>query len=125
MYRGEMDKVERRVNLKAFRDGKVDLLVSTDLAARGIDVEHVSRVINHHLPQELDNYLHRVGRTARAGRPGLVINFVTERDRPLLAQLEAMQGKAPRREHGARTGAGRTDRARIHDSSRGRSTSGS
>lgn len=97
VYRGEMDKVERRVNLKAFRDGKVDLLVSTDLASRGIDVEHVSRVVNYHLPKDLENYLHRVGRTARAGRPGLVINFVTARDRPLLDKLEETQGAAPRR----------------------------
>jgi ATP-dependent RNA helicase RhlE len=84
IYRGEMDKVERRANLKAFRDGTVDLLVSTDLAARGLDVEHVGRVINYHLPEQLDAYLHRVGRTARAGRPGVVINLVTERDRALM-----------------------------------------
>jgi ATP-dependent RNA helicase RhlE len=84
IYRGEMDKIERRANLKAFRDGTVDLLVSTDLAARGLDVEHVGRVINYHLPEQLDAYLHRVGRTARAGRPGVVINLVTERDRALM-----------------------------------------
>ncbi len=88
VYRGEMDKVARRANLKAFRDGTVDLLVSTDLAARGLDVPHVGRVINYHLPQELNHYLHRVGRTARAGRPGVVINLVTERDRALMRQLE-------------------------------------
>jgi ATP-dependent RNA helicase RhlE len=88
VYRGEMDKVERRANLKAFRDGTVDLLVSTDLAARGLDVEHVGRVINYHLPEQLDAYLHRVGRTARAGRPGVVINLVTERDAALMNELE-------------------------------------
>lgn len=91
VYRGEMDKVERRANLKAFREGKVDLLVSTDLAARGLDVEHVGRVINYHLPQELDAYLHRVGRTARAGRPGVVFNLVTERDRGLMTALERVE----------------------------------
>lgn len=88
VYRGEMDKLERRRNLKAFREGRVELLVSTDLASRGLDVAHVGRVINYHLPKDVDNYLHRVGRTARAGRPGLVINFVTERDRPLMLKLE-------------------------------------
>jgi ATP-dependent RNA helicase RhlE len=92
VYRGEMDKVERRANLKAFRDGGIDVLISTDLASRGLDVEHVVRVINYHLPAELDNYLHRVGRTARAGRKGLVINLVTERDAPLMAKLTSIRG---------------------------------
>ena len=91
IYRGEMDKVERRANLKAFRDGTIDLLISTDLASRGLDVEHVGRVINYHLPQQMENYIHRVGRTARAGRAGLVINFVTERDEALMTQLETIQ----------------------------------
>lgn len=91
IYRGEMDKQDRRKNLKAFREGKVQFLVSTDLASRGLDVDHVGRVVNYHLPQQLENYLHRVGRTARAGRAGLVINFVTERDLPLLRQLDKME----------------------------------
>ena len=89
VYRGEMDRLERRKNLRAFRDGEIDLLVATDLGARGIDVPHVGRVINYHLPQERDAYLHRVGRTARAGRKGVVINFVTERDLALLRALDA------------------------------------
>ena len=83
-----MDKNERRANLKRFRDGKVDYLISTDLAARGLDLEHVGRVINFHLPQQIENYLHRAGRTARAGRAGVVINLVTERDSRLIATLE-------------------------------------
>ncbi len=87
IYRGEMDKNERRTNLKHFRDGKIDLLVSTDLAGRGLDLDLVGRVINYHLPKQLENYLHRVGRTARAGRSGLVVNLVTERDQQLMAQL--------------------------------------
>lgn len=91
IYRGEMDKLERRANLRAFRDGKVAYLISTDLAARGLDVEHVGRVINYHLPQDLENYLHRAGRTARAGRPGTVINLVTERDAGLIKQLDSVQ----------------------------------
>jgi ATP-dependent RNA helicase RhlE len=91
IYRGEMDKVERRANLKTFRDGKINLLISTDLASRGLDVEHVGRVINYHMPQHMENYLHRVGRTARAGRQGLVINFVTERDQPMVDQLDSVR----------------------------------
>lgn len=87
-YRGEMDKAERRQNLKSFREGKVSLLVCTDLAARGLDLDYVGRVINYHLPEEISNYLHRVGRTARAGKQGLVVNLVTERDLALIAKLE-------------------------------------
>lgn len=87
VYRGEMEKGERRKNLKAFRDGTVRLLVTTDLGSRGLDVENVGRVINVHLPREIENYLHRAGRTARAGRPGVVVNLVTERDRPLIDRL--------------------------------------
>jgi superfamily II DNA/RNA helicase len=96
IYRGEMDKVERRSNLKAFRDGKVKLLVATDLASRGLDVEHVGRVINYHMPQQMENYIHRVGRTARAGRQGLVVNFVTQRDQPLVEQLKNLSPQSKR-----------------------------
>ncbi len=88
VYRGEMDKNERRQNLKNFANGTVKLLVATDLAGRGLDLPNVDRVINFHLPKQMDNYLHRAGRTARAGRKGTVINLVTERDEPLIAKLE-------------------------------------
>lgn len=91
IYRGEMDKVVRRKNLQAFREGKIDLLISTDLASRGLDVEHVGRVINYHMPQQMENYIHRVGRTARAGRSGVVINFVTERDEAFVKQLSQVK----------------------------------
>lgn len=88
VYRGEMDKNERRQNLKNFSSGKIKFLVATDLAGRGLDLPNVDRVINFHLPKQMDNYLHRAGRTARAGRKGTVINLVTERDEPLIAKLE-------------------------------------
>lgn len=88
IYRGEMEKNDRRANLKKFREGTIDLLISTDLAARGLDLEHVGRVINYHLPQQMENYLHRVGRTARAGKSGLVINLVTERDARLMSKID-------------------------------------
>jgi ATP-dependent RNA helicase RhlE len=96
-YRGQMEKVERRANLKTFRDGKIDLLVSTDLASRGLDLEHVGRVINYHMPQQMENYIHRVGRTARAGREGLVINFITERDAEIVQQMEHVKAEPRRR----------------------------
>ncbi len=105
VHRGEMDPVERRRNLRAFREGRPGLLLSTDMGARGLDIEHVGRVINVHLPRELDAYLHRVGRTARAGREGLVVNLVTPRDAPLLAQLGdgSVAPQAPKGRWGSRS----------------------
>lgn len=90
IYRGDMDKKERRSNLQSFREGDIDILICTDLAARGLDVECVDRVINYHLPREMKNYLHRAGRTARAGRKGTVYNFVTDRDRNLIDRLKSV-----------------------------------
>lgn len=92
-YVGEMDRAERRRNLARFREGEVALLLTTDLGGRGLDIERVDRVINVHLPKDVDNYLHRVGRTARAGRKGTVVNLVTQRDNPLLAKLKKRQYK--------------------------------
>jgi superfamily II DNA/RNA helicase len=86
--RSDMDPVARRRHLRAFRAGELPFLVSTDVAGRGLDVDHVGRVINVHLPREMDNYVHRAGRTARAGRDGLLINLVTPRDAPLLEALD-------------------------------------
>ena len=88
-----MDQLERKKNLKLFREGKIGFLISTDLASRGLDVAHVGRVINYHLPQQVENYLHRAGRTARAGRKGLVVDFVTERDAKLVSQLDRLRAK--------------------------------
>lgn len=98
VHRGDMDQTERRRNLMAFRSGELSLLVATDMAARGLDIEHVGRVINVHLPQTMEAYLHRVGRTARAGREGLVVNLVTPRDAPFLALLDD-GSKAPEVQH--------------------------
>ena len=87
IFRGGMDRQERKDSLKRFCDKQVGILISTDLASRGLDFKEVACVINYHLPQEMENYLHRVGRTARAGRSGLVVNFVTERDKDLMDRL--------------------------------------
>jgi len=90
LYRGEMERVARRRNLRAFRNGEVHLLLTTDLGGRGLDIDGVDRVVNVHLPREVDNYLHRAGRTARAGRDGVVVNLVTDRDQPLLDKVAAL-----------------------------------
>ena len=88
IYRGQMERFERKANLKLFRSGGVSVLLTTDLGGRGLDIERVERVINIYLPRDIDNYLHRAGRTARAGREGLVVNLVTQRDQPLMAKLK-------------------------------------
>ena len=91
MYRGEMDRIDRRRNLAAFRAGEVHVLVTTDLGGRGLDIERVDRVINVFLPREPRNYLHRAGRTARAGRTGTVVNLVDARDEALMKTLSALK----------------------------------
>lgn len=74
---GTLDKYERNKVMNQFRSGSSRVLITTDLMARGIDVQHVSIVINYDLPNNLENYLHRIGRSGRFGRKGLAINFVT------------------------------------------------
>ena len=93
IYSGQMERFERKANLKSFRNGEVSVLLTTDLGGRGLDIERVERVINIYLPRDIDNYLHRAGRTARAGREGLVINLVTQRDHPLMAKLKKRENR--------------------------------
>jgi len=73
----DLDQKERDLIMREFRSGSSRILISTDLLARGIDVQQVSLVINFDLPQSLENYLHRIGRSGRFGRKGVAINFVT------------------------------------------------
>jgi superfamily II DNA/RNA helicase len=79
---GDLGQGAREQALRAFRNGKVDILVATDVAARGIDVEGVTHVINYECPDDEKTYLHRVGRTARAGASGVAITFVDWEDVP-------------------------------------------
>merc|ERR1711869_145161 len=74
---GDMDQKERELIMKEFRSGSSRVLISTDLLARGIDVQQVSLVINYDLPRDLASYLHRIGRSGRFGRKGAAISFVT------------------------------------------------
>eukprot|EP01104_Vermistella_antarctica_P018831 TRINITY_DN7135_c0_g1_i1.p1 TRINITY_DN7135_c0_g1~~TRINITY_DN7135_c0_g1_i1.p1 ORF type:complete len:413 (+),score=133.99 TRINITY_DN7135_c0_g1_i1:33-1241(+) len=84
----EIDQKERDVILSEFRTGSSRVLITTDLLARGIDVHQVSLVINYDLPRNLENYIHRIGRSGRFGRKGVAINFVTEEDVRCLRELE-------------------------------------
>jgi len=84
----ELDQKERDLVMREFRSGSSRVLISTDLLARGIDVQQVSLVINYDLPQNMENYLHRIGRSGRFGRKGVAINFVTNNDVRLMKDIE-------------------------------------
>ncbi|WP_375194612.1 DEAD/DEAH box helicase [Sphingobium sp.] len=85
---GNKSQAQRTTALQAFRHGHVKLLVATDIAARGIDVSGVSHVINFELPNVPEQYVHRIGRTARAGAEGIAISFVADDERPYLKAIE-------------------------------------
>merc|ERR1712241_743532 len=85
---GDMDQKEREVIMREFRSGSSRVLITTDLLARGIDVQQVSLVINYDLPNNRENYIHRIGRGGRFGRKGVAINFVTEEDKRNLHDIE-------------------------------------
>ena len=85
---GNMNQSERNTVLKEFRDGKSRVLISTDLLSRGIDIQQISIVINYDVPKNVDNYIHRIGRSGRYGRKGVAINFVTHNDIEQLRSIE-------------------------------------
>jgi len=84
----DLDQRERDLIMREFRSGSSRVLISTDLLARGIDVQQVSLVINYDLPQNMENYLHRIGRSGRFGRKGVAINFVTNQDVRMMKDIE-------------------------------------
>jgi len=85
---GDMDQKERDVIMREFRSGSSRVLITTDLLARGIDVQQVSLVINFDLPTNRENYIHRIGRGGRFGRKGVAINFITDEDKRPLQDIE-------------------------------------
>ncbi|MCW1250136.1 DEAD/DEAH box helicase [Acaricomes phytoseiuli] len=85
---GDIPQQQRERTVEALRSGEIDLLVATDVAARGLDVERISLVINYDIPHDTESYVHRIGRTGRAGRSGEAILFMTPRERYLLRAIE-------------------------------------
>ncbi|MDB4866067.1 MAG: hypothetical protein JWR03_400 [Cohnella sp.] len=85
---GDLSQSKREQVMNRFREAKLQLLVATDVAARGLDVEGVTHVFNYDIPQDVDSYIHRIGRTGRAGGSGLAVTFVVPRDQPELAAIE-------------------------------------
>ena len=85
---GAMDQTERNQIMRDFRDGRSRILITTDLLSRGIDVQQVSLVVNYDLPAQKESYIHRIGRSARFGRKGIAINFVTDDDAEMLREIQ-------------------------------------
>jgi ATP-dependent RNA helicase DeaD len=85
---GDLAQVQRERTIDQLKNGKIDILVATDVAARGLDVERITHVINYDVPSDPESYTHRIGRTGRAGRSGDAILFVTPRERGMLKAIE-------------------------------------
>jgi ATP-dependent RNA helicase DeaD len=85
---GDVAQVQRERTVNQLKSGKLDILVATDVAARGLDVDRISHVVNFDIPIDTESYVHRIGRTGRAGRSGAAISFVTPRERRLLTAIE-------------------------------------
>ncbi len=85
---GEISQGQRERSLKRFKSRKVNILVATDVAARGIDVQNLTHVVNFAIPQDADSYIHRIGRTGRAGKTGIAITLVTKSERKRLVQIQ-------------------------------------
>ncbi|MEM6393138.1 MAG: DEAD/DEAH box helicase [Planctomycetota bacterium] len=89
---GDLHQTKRNRVMKAMRGGDVDVLIASDLAARGLDVDHITHVINYDLPEDPEVYIHRIGRTARAGRRGVAWTFVTPDQGQMLTEVEKLAG---------------------------------
>lgn len=100
---GDMSQAAREQTMKAFRDRRVSIMVCTDVASRGLDVKDITHVVNYSIPRELDNYVHRIGRTARSGKNGVAMSLVTPSHANLITRIERMtsskmkEGKIPTR----------------------------
>ena len=91
---GDIAQAQREKTVDALKQGRLDILVATDVAARGLDVERISHVLNYDIPYDVEAYVHRIGRTGRAGRAGDAILFASNRERRLLHAIEKSTGKS-------------------------------
>ena len=89
---GDMAQAKREKVMNDFRTGKTDLLIATDVAARGIDIDDINYVINYDMPEQIDTYIHRIGRTGRAGNRGTAVSFVTSEEEFLIREFELRTG---------------------------------
>jgi len=89
---GDMKQPERESVIRRLRGGKIDIVVATDVAARGLDVEQITHVVNYDIPNDVEAYVHRIGRTGRAGRSGVATLFITPRERRMMREIERFTG---------------------------------
>ena len=124
---GDIDQASRIAELEKFRDGKVNILVASDVAARGLDIKGVSHVFNFDAPWHPDDYVHRIGRTGRAGATGTAYTFVTAEDAEAIDNIQKLIGtkidyvSAPAREERAEQARPEADREEKREEGRGRS----
>ena len=90
---GDMSQAQRESVIRRLRDGQLEIVVATDVAARGLDVERISHVINYDMPHDPESYVHRIGRTARAGRAGIAVLFITPREARMIGVIERFTGQ--------------------------------
>jgi len=90
VFHGDKNQKDRELALRHFKDGGLRILIATDIAARGLDVPGISHVINFEFPMEAQNYVHRIGRTGRAGEKGKAISFCDESEKPILEQIQKL-----------------------------------
>jgi ATP-dependent RNA helicase DeaD len=93
LLNGDVPQAQRERTIQRLRDGRLDVLVATDVAARGLDVDRIALVINYDMPFDGEAYVHRIGRTGRAGRSGQAILFLTPREKRFLSELERAVGE--------------------------------
>lgn len=89
---GDMPQGKREKVIKDFKNDKTDILIATDVAARGLDIDDISYVINYDMPDDIDTYIHRIGRTGRAGKEGTAVSFVTSEEEHLVREFEMRTG---------------------------------
>jgi ATP-dependent RNA helicase DeaD len=89
---GDMNQRERESVIRRLKSGKIEIVVATDVAARGLDVEQITHVINYDIPNDVEAYVHRIGRTGRAGRSGVATLFITPRERKMMREIERFTG---------------------------------
>ena len=121
---GDLDQSQRTKTLEGFRDGSIRLLIASDVAARGLDIPHVSHVLNFDVPSHAEDYVHRIGRTGRAGRDGKAITICIPRDEKYFEAVEKLvQKEIPRIENPRKKDAPKADKEERREETETKSTS--